>query len=110
MAVYLTSIISIDEKVALQAVVNHYTKTEIERYLLPLANKRKLQNFANWIGDDYMIYPYYSRWVFIYMFRNEFKKYMHDKGYKIIVDGGWVINDKKREMDLGLIDESGELY
>ena len=102
--------LGIAEKVALQAVKNHYTKTEIERYLLPLTNKRKLQNFANWIGDDHSVFPYHSRWVYVYMFRNEFKKYMHDKGYKITVDGGWVINDKEREMKLGLIDENGELY
>ena len=55
-----------------------------------------------WIGT--------SRWEFIYMFRNEFKKFMRDKGYKVVVDGGWVLNDKQREIKLGLIDENGELY
>lgn len=55
-----------------------------------------------WIGT--------SRWEFVYMFRNEFKKYMHDRGYKVVVDGGWVLNSKEREMRLGLIDENGELY
>jgi len=44
------------------------------------------------------------------MFRNEFKKFMSDKGYKVYPVGGWVLNDKKRECDLGLIDENGELF
>jgi hypothetical protein len=55
-------------------------------------------------------YMTYSRWIFIYMFRNEFRKFMYDKGFKVFPIGGWVLNDKLREIELGLIDVEGELF
>jgi len=51
--------------------------------------------------------PVLSRWVFIYMFRNEFRSFMKKRGYEVIVEDGWVLNDKKRELSLGLIDKDG---
>lgn len=62
-----------------------------------------------WLCDKYS-FPFSSRWVFIYMFRTEFKKYMKNKGYQVDVDGGWVLNDKSREIHLGLIDNDGNLF
>lgn len=50
-----------------------------------------------------------SRWQFIYMFRKEFIRYMKQKGFDVVVDGGWVLNDKEREVKLGLIDKDGHL-
>lgn len=104
--------IGIEKKRAFETSINQYHCDEIKERLMinSFKNNRKLRKFAEWKGNNYVHYPYHSRWVFIYMFRNEFKKYMHDRGYKVVVDGGWIINDKKREMKLGLIDENGELY
>ena len=104
--------IGIEKKRAFEASINQYRCDEIKQRLMinNFKNNRKLKKFAEWRGNDYTHYPYHSRWVFIYMFRNEFKKYMHDRGYMVVVNGGWVINDKFREMKLGLIDENGELY
>lgn len=65
-------------------------------------------NCKEWLCDKYP-FPFLSRWVFIYMFRTEFKKYMKDKGYEAVVDGGWVLNDRKREKELNLVDENGNL-
>ena len=44
------------------------------------------------------------------MLRNEFKKIMYDSGYFVKVDGGWVLNNKDREMKIGLINDKGGLY
>lgn len=71
-------------------------------------NTLKIKAFLNWLKTGPNILR--SRWMFIYMFRNEFKKYMNDRGYKVFVVDGWVLNNKKREYQLGLIDENGELY
>lgn len=70
-------------------------------------NTSEVQDFVNWL--DYKPHIRISRWEFIYMFRNEFKKYMSDKGYVVNPVGGWVLNNKEREFKLGLIDEKGEL-
>ena len=43
------------------------------------------------------------------MVRGEFIKYMSCKGYDVEVDGGWVLNDKKREIELGIIDINGNI-
>ena len=43
------------------------------------------------------------------MFRKEFIRYMKQKGFDVVVDGGWVLNDKEREVKLGLIDKDGHL-
>jgi len=32
---------------------------------------------------------------------------MKKRGYKMIVEDGWVLKDKKRELSLGLIDKDG---
>lgn len=74
-----------------------------ERYNVTIDNGCK-----QWLCEKYP-FPFSSRWVFIYMFRSEFKKYMYGKGCLVQVDGGWILNDKKREMKLGLIDEYGNL-
>ena len=105
--------LGIKEEDALTAVSAQYKEDDIKLNLMinNFKNNKKLKAFAEWkTNDGYSRNPYYSRWVFIYMFRNEFKKYMHDRGYKVEVEGGWVLNDKKREMTLGLIDEEGNLY
>ena len=59
-----------------------------------------------WLCDKYP-FPFSSRWIFVYMFRSEFKKHVYDKGYEAIIDGGWVLNDFYRERYLDLIDEEG---
>ena len=104
--------LGIDEKIAFSAAKSQYNCENIKKYLMvgEFEHNEKLKAFAEWRGNDYTHYPYQSRWVFIYMFRNEFKKYMHDKGFRVVVDGGWVLNDKNREIKLGLIDENGELF
>lgn len=104
--------LGIDEKLAYEAVSAQWCARQIKENLLinKLRSNRKLKRFIEWIGDDYLRDPFWSRWTFIYMFRTEFKKYMYDKGYIVEVEGGWVLNDKKREMALGLIDEEGNLF
>ena len=64
--------------------------------------RQELTNFNN-----NSLLPQLSRWVFVYMFRHEFRSFMNKRGYEVIVDGGWVLNDKKRELSLGLIDKDG---
>lgn len=70
------------------------------------------ETFNSWLSNNQEHNPWIgtSRWEFIYMFRNEFKKFMHDKKHRVVVDGGWVLNDKQREIKLGLIDENGDLF
>lgn len=99
---------------AYQAAIGQYQGAKIKEHLLIgdfLKKNNKIKEFAEWIGESkYEHYPYHSRWVFIYMFRNEFKKFMEDKEYKVEVEGGWVLNNKFREVKLGLINEDRELY
>ena len=59
-----------------------------------------LEDYSN-SEDDY--HRFFSRWVFIYMFRGEFKRYMNERGYEVVVDGGWVLNNERRERIFGLI-------
>ena len=74
-------------------------------------NSDLFNTFNSWLFDNQVHDPWIgtSRWDFIYMFRNEFIQYMNDRGYEVVVEGGWVLNDKERETRLGLIDENGEL-
>ena len=71
-------------------------------------NSHQLELFIKQF-DDSWYFPYGSRWIFIYMFRGEFIRYMKNKGYDTSVDGGWILNEKEREMKLGLIDENGDM-
>ena len=71
-------------------------------------NHSKAKSFIRWFKTKPKIHG--SRWKFVYMFRNEFKKFMDEKGYFVNPIGGWVLNDKDREFELGLIDEDGLLY
>lgn len=104
--------LGVNETAALEAVTQQWHESTIKRNLMinKFKKNKKLKEFAEWIGDDYLINPYCSRWMFIYMFRTEFKKYMYDKGCVVEVEGGWVLNDKRREMALGLIDDEGNLF
>ena len=99
---------------AYSAAIKQYHRNDNEEHLSygELKDNEKLQEFAKWIGYEsgYKHYPYQSRWVFVYMFRNEFKRFMEEKGYQVVVDGGWVLNNKFREVKLGLINENGDLY
>ena len=100
--------LGIDKAPALNAI--GYDEARIKQFLMvgELKNNSKLKALAHrrsvWIQ-----YPKYSRYVFVYMFRKEFLKYMSSKGYDVESDGGWVLNDKKREIELGLIDINGNL-
>lgn len=99
---------------AYTAAIEQYNRVKIEEHLLigEFRNNTELREFAKWIGywQENQHYPYHSRWVFVYMFRNEFKRFMETKGYRVEVDGGWVLNNKHREVKLGLINKDGELY
>ena len=112
--------LGIDEEEAYKLCINRYDSDSLKELNLfdKVNDKEKLEGLINWI-DDHSPYetfgkinawPYRSRWMFIYMFRNVFKKFMDENGYKVVVDGGWVLNDKEREMKLGLIDREGNLY
>ena len=100
--------LGINKEIALEAI--GYDEARIKQFLMvgELKNNSKLKALAHrrsvWIQ-----YPKYSRYVFVYMFRKEFLKYMSSKGYDVEIDGGWVLNDKKREIELGLIDINGNL-
>ena len=54
-----------------------------------------LVELANWIKEGHSVSM--SRYVFIYMFRNEFIKYMASIGCEVEVDGGWILNSRERE-------------
>lgn len=78
--------------------------------ILPLyKGNNKVETFISMFNDHDFYFPFTSRYKFIYMFRNEFVRYMKTKGYDgVSVEGGWILNDKEREMKLGIIDENGE--
>ena len=83
---------------------------EVEYRLLNMKNinRSKAKAFIKWLETTPRIQN--SRWMFIYMFRNEFRNFMNEKGYKVHPIGGWILNNKEREIRLGLIDEDGELF
>ena len=70
----------------------------------------KVDEFINMFKNHDFYFPFSSRYKLVYMFRNEFIRYMKSKGYDdVSVEGGWVLNDKEREMKLGIIDSGGNL-
>lgn len=108
---YLLSsgVLTKDEACKMSYDLPHYCK----KYSLEDKPKTKelMMSFIKWHDTHPTHAPYVgiSRWNFIYMFRNEYLKYMDNKGYEVVVEGGWVLNDKKREIKLGLIDKEGRL-
>ena len=97
----------IDTLRAFKASIGHYNKQQILEEFSDIKDDRLIR-FANWRGNGYLHIPNLSRWVFIYMFRNEFKNYIKDRNLEVSIPGGYILNSKKREMKLGLINEDGE--
>ena len=79
---------------------------ENEYRLQVLKEDKEYQSILKWLENHW---PFTSRWTFIYMFRSEFILFMRQAGYQVSVKGGWVLNDKQREIELGLIDKNGNL-
>ena len=74
-------------------------------------SSKVFEDFNSWLTDNNGHKPWikYSRWNFVYMFRSEFREFMDKKNYRVVVEGGWVLNSKQREVALGLIDKNGDL-
>ena len=96
-----------------QDIALHYANEQIrpsdERSFLPIYKEdKRAKPFIDMFEKDPFYFPFSSRYKFIYMFRNEFVRYMKTKGYDdVSVEGGWILNDKEREMELGIIDVDG---
>ena len=94
---------------AVEIAKEQYCNSKIRDAIPICVNSELLETFIGQLENS-GYYPYHSGWTFIYMFRGEFIRYMKSLGYDdVSVDGGWVLNDKKREVELGLIDEDGQL-
>ncbi len=98
----------LNKEQAAKASINQPYGERIKNHIPSNLNSHRLELFVKQFADIWY-FPYSSRWQFIYMFRGEFIRYMKNKGYEVSVDGGWILNDKKREMNLGIIDENGNL-
>ena len=86
-----------------------YYSDDIKRDIPIRVDSEQLEQFIEQFHNS-CYFPYHSRWMFIYMFRGEFIRYITSKGYDgVSVEGGWVLNDKEREIKLGIIDENGNL-
>ena len=94
-----------------QGIALEYANKQIrphdERSFLSLyKGDERVKVFYKMFEDYDFYFPFSSRYKFVYMFRNEFIRYIKSKGYDdVSVEGGWVLNDKEREMRIGLINE-----
>ena len=97
------------QEFAVDIARSHYCNDELDRQIPIAVNSERLKTLITQLeGSGY--FPYHSRWMFIYMFRGEFVRYMKSKGYDdVSVEGGWVLNDKEREIELGLIDTNRKM-
>ena len=91
----------IDKETAIEACFDKDKRKEL------LKDNQEYQDILKWLSTGY--WPFSSRWKFIYMFRSEFINFMKERGYTVSIKGGWILNDKNREMKLGLIDIEGNL-
>lgn len=98
--------LGIDKSNSIKASLSHYNKNQILEEFKNIKDDR-LFRYATWRGNGYLHIPNLSRWVFIYMFRNEFENYMIDKHLDVSIKGGYILNNKRREIKLGLINEDG---
>jgi len=91
--------LGLTKEAAVQIANEHYNKNIIKTAISPSTNSDLLKAFINQLDSHFFYFPYHSRWIFIYMFRGEFVRYMKSIGYDdVSVDGGWVLNDKEREV------------
>ena len=90
----------IEKEIAKKACYDYQSRHEV------LKEDEEYQSILKWMDNHWC---FTSRWAFIYMFRHEFILFMRKEGYQVSVKNGWVLNDKQREIKLGLIDGDGKL-
>ena len=102
--------LGVPQHIALEYSNKQIHPSDERSFLLIYKGNEKVNEFINMFNAHDFYFPFLSRYVFVYMFRSEFIKYMKSTGYNgVSVDGGWVLNDKEREIKQGIIDENGNL-
>lgn len=100
----------IPQDIALEYANKQIRPYDERSFLSIYKGDERVKAFYRMFEDHDFYFPFSSRYKFVYMFRNEFIRYIKTKGYDgVSVEGGWVLNDKEREIDLGIINEEGFL-
>lgn len=82
---------------AIEIANKHHCSNDFEKDIPICVNDELLGMFMKQFEYS-AYYPYHSRWMFVYMFRNEFIRYMKFLGYdSVSVDGGLLSNDKEEK-------------